>query len=98
MLRINKGEDKHEIEEVKASGFVISDRRLWLTSGRDKLVEEGDLEAAELYATKGTRIPREQAVKFGLLKKKRAAKKAPPGKKGRRKPPSNKEDAKPSDK
>ena len=70
------------------TGFVISDRRLWLTEGRDKLVEEGDLEAAELFATEGTRIPRDKAVKFGLLKEKKAAKKAPANREARNLPTS----------
>ena len=61
--------------KVTTASFVISDRRLWLNEKRDKVVEEGDPEAAELYATEGTRIPRDAAEKFGLVKKKKAAKK-----------------------
>ena len=83
MLRINKGKNMKEL-----ANFFISDRRLWLTAGRDKLVEEGDLEAAELYATEGTRIPREQAIKFGLVQEKKTEKKAPANKGGKK--PSNK--------
>ena len=79
-----------EIEEVKASSFVISDRRLWLTAGRDKLVEEGDLEAAELYATKGTRIPREQAHEVWPGQEKESCEESPGHHQGRRKKPSNK--------
>lgn len=56
--------------------FYISDRRLYLTADKSKVVEEGDLEARFLYATEGTRIPAADAIRFGLVKSEKAAPKS----------------------
>lgn len=43
------------------------DRKLWLTAGRDRVVEDGDPAAAFLYATPGQRVPREEAERLGAV-------------------------------
>lgn len=46
---------------------VIAEERLWLTAGRDRVVAEGDEEAAFLFAGVGQRIPWADAVRYGLI-------------------------------
>ena len=46
----------------------IADERLWLTGDKTEVVKDGDPKAATLYASPGTRIPEEAAVRFGLVK------------------------------
>lgn len=58
-----------EVVKPEDEGFVpkiVVDRRLWLTADRERLVEDGDPEAAFLFATPGKRIPRDQAERYGL--------------------------------
>ena len=50
------------------------DRRLWLTAGKDRVVEDGDPEAAFLLGSAGEEITDDEADRLGLGKK--AAKKA----------------------
>lgn len=45
---------------------MIADRRLWLTADRERVVEEGDPEAAFLFATPGKEISDADAEKYGL--------------------------------
>lgn len=67
-LKIITLKDKEKtMEVVEGAKFVIADRRLYLTADRKSVVEHGDLKAAFLYATPGTRIPLEAAYAFGLL-------------------------------
>jgi hypothetical protein len=48
------------------------DRRLWLTADGKRVVEDGDPDAAILYATPATLVPMGEAQKYGLVPKKRA--------------------------
>lgn len=45
---------------------VVADRRLYLTADKARIVEEGDAEAAYLFATPGTPISQEDVTRFGL--------------------------------
>ena len=49
------------------------DRTLWLTAGRDRVVEDGDPEAAFLLGTAGKEIPDAEAERLGLVGKPKAA-------------------------
>jgi hypothetical protein len=49
------------------SEVVIADARLWFTAGKDRLVADGDPDAASLFSTPGKRIPRAEAERFGLV-------------------------------
>jgi hypothetical protein len=42
-----------------------ADRKLWLTDGRDELVEDGDPRAAFLYCTEGKMIEEAEARSLG---------------------------------
>ena len=46
----------------------IADERLWLTEDKTEVVKDGNPKAATLYASVGTRIPEEAAIRFGLVK------------------------------
>ena len=46
---------------------VIAEERLWLTADRDRVVKEGDDEAAFLLVGVGQRIPWADAVRYGLV-------------------------------
>jgi hypothetical protein len=46
------------------------DERLWLTADRERVVRDGDPEAAFLFATPGKRISAEDAKRYGLVGKK----------------------------
>ena len=48
--------------------FYIADERLWLTEDKTEVVKDGNPKAATLYASPGTRIPEEAAIRFGLVK------------------------------
>ena len=48
--------------------FYIATERLWLTGDKTEVVKDGDPKAATLYASVGTRIPEEAAIRFGLVK------------------------------
>lgn len=63
-------------EPEETGDKVTIDRRLWLTKDRDRVVEDGDPEAASLYSTPGKRVPREEAEALGVVKpqRKQAAK------------------------
>lgn len=54
----------------------IAAQRLYLNADKSKLVGEGSLEAAFLYATEGDEIPGEMAEQFGLVDGALPAKKA----------------------
>lgn len=46
---------------------LVADRRLFLTADKTRVVEEGDAEAAYLFATPGSPIALEDATRYGLL-------------------------------
>jgi hypothetical protein len=71
--------------------MVRLDRTLWLTAEKDRVVEDGDLEAAHLYGNPGHAVPRAEAEKLGALPKEEAKPKAAPK-------PANKMAPKPEDK
>lgn len=56
----------NELQEV--SEWVESEDRIWLTADRDRLVADGDPEAASLFTTPGKRISRADAIRYGLVK------------------------------
>lgn len=43
-----------------------SDRKLWLTADRNRVVEDGDPDAAFLLAVRGDEIDAETAQRYGL--------------------------------
>lgn len=45
---------------------LVADRRLFLTADKARVVEEGDAEAAYLFATPGSPIAPEDAARYGL--------------------------------
>jgi hypothetical protein len=47
----------------------VTDRRLWLTADRERVVEDGDPEAASLLASRGKALPDEVARRYGLTGK-----------------------------
>jgi hypothetical protein len=51
--------------EPDNTGNVEIDRTLWLTAEQDALVEDGDPQAAFLWATAGKRMPKAEAEEFG---------------------------------
>lgn len=57
-LKIDRGE--------KPRGAMVSDRRLYLTAGKDEVVEDGDARASFLFATPGYEIPAGEVERFGL--------------------------------
>ncbi len=56
---------KPESETVE---WVTATETLWLTVDRDRLVVDGDPEAAFLFTTPGKRISLDDARQYGLLK------------------------------
>lgn len=49
------------------------DRKLWLTADRDKVVEDGDPEAAFLLGAEGATVPDDEAERLGLTGSKQKA-------------------------
>lgn len=45
-----------DINRSTGRGTVVADRKLWLTAGKDRLVEDGDPDAAFLWATPGKKV------------------------------------------
>ena len=72
-----------------------ADRKLYLTADRDRVVEEGDPEAAFLFATPGKEISHADAEKYGL---KPAAKPAAKAEEKEAAPTDNKQAAAPANK
>ena len=50
-----------------SSGGWVADRKLFLTADETRVVEETDPEAATLWITPGKVVPRDQALKLGLM-------------------------------
>lgn len=50
-------------------GNITVDRRLWLTADRERVVEDGDPEAAFLLAAPGQTVSETQAERYGLVPK-----------------------------
>ena len=44
------------------------DRKLWLTPDKDRVVEDGDPEAAFLLGNEGTEVSDDEAERLGLIK------------------------------
>ena len=69
--------------------FYIADERLWLTEDKTEVVKDGNPKASTLYASVGTRIPEEAAIRFGLVKDgKEKEMKAKSGKKAAKRAPN----------
>lgn len=45
---------------------MIADRRLWLDAARERVVEDGDPEAAFLLAAPGDELPADVVERYGL--------------------------------
>ena len=73
------------------------DRTLWLTADRDRVVEEGDPEAAYLLGTAGKEIPDDEAKRLGLSGKSKTSEAAPAEEK-ESEPADNKQAAAPANK
>ena len=71
-----------------------ADRKLYLTADRTRVVEEGDPEAAFLFATPGKEISDADAEKYGL----KPAKPAAPAEEKEAAPADNKQAAAPANK
>lgn len=56
----------NEVNEVSES--VELGETLWLADDRESVVAEGDPTAAHLLGTKGKRLSREEAERYGLVK------------------------------
>lgn len=55
-------------EHDMASGEMVTvDRKVWLTADKERVVDDGDPQAAILYATPGMQVPRREAERYGLL-------------------------------
>jgi enoyl-CoA hydratase/carnithine racemase len=50
-----------------ASDDYIPTSRLWLTADCDRVVPEGDPDAAFLFAIPGRSVPRAEALRYGLI-------------------------------
>jgi hypothetical protein len=56
----------------------IVDRKLWLTADKERVVEDGDPDAAFLFAGEGDEVSDEDAKRYGLKAKAKPADKAAP--------------------
>jgi hypothetical protein len=64
-----------KVEKVsETSSSVVLGETLWLTADRDRVVPEGDPEAAFLLGTAGKRVAVEEAERLGLIKAGKAKK------------------------
>lgn len=63
-LVIQTQEDMGQVEMIRL------DRKLWLTAEKDRVVEDGDIEAAFLYGPEGYLVPKDEAKQLGALPKK----------------------------
>ena len=51
--------------EENVMSKITVDRRLWLTADKDALVEDGDPQAAFLWAVEGREMPKNEADRLG---------------------------------
>jgi hypothetical protein len=58
------------LRDAKEKPMWISDRRLFLTADKGRVVEDGDVEARFLLVGQGGELPMAQAERYGLLKPK----------------------------
>lgn len=65
------------IENESVEHWVETKEALWLTADRERLVPEGDPEAAFLFASAGKRVSREDAERYGLVGKRGRKAEAP---------------------
>jgi hypothetical protein len=45
------------------------DERLWYTADKERVVQEGDVDAASLFCVPGDEVPKAEAQRLGLLEK-----------------------------
>lgn len=57
---------KEQSEMQKKEKSITADRRLFLDATRERVVEDGDADAAFLLATPGKRIPGDEVERLGL--------------------------------
>lgn len=48
------------------AGAWEADRRLWLTADRERVVEDGDPEAAFLFCTRGVQLTAAEVQRYGV--------------------------------
>lgn len=58
-------------EKNETTATVTVGERLWLTADRERLVADGDPDAAYLFATPGQAVSRDEAERYRLVKKTR---------------------------
>lgn len=66
----------------------VTDRKLWLTADRERVVEDGDPEAAHLLASKGKELPADVVKRYGLDKPAKKQVAGPPADKALKTPTS----------
>lgn len=81
---------RQQQEAKEIQGAIISDRRLWLTKGRDHVVEDGDPAARFLLAGPGSMVSKAEAERLGLTVVNGAVKAKPKPKDKARKKPEDK--------
>ena len=55
------------IEKVPNEEQIILTEKLWLTADQNRVVQDGDPDAAFLLGTPGKKIPKSEAARLGLL-------------------------------
>jgi hypothetical protein len=58
---------KHDDPGEARTGLVEVKQRLWLNADRTQVVADGDPDAAFLYALPGWSVPRDEAIRYGLV-------------------------------
>src|SRR4051812_9447526 len=66
---------KFDVKSETASN-VVTGERLWLNAEKDRVVRDGDPDAAYLLAAPGDSIPRADAERYGLVAKEKGTKPA----------------------
>jgi hypothetical protein len=64
------------LTEVEMPSKYTTDRKLWLTADRERVVEDGDPDAAFLLASKGKELDAATVERYGLEPKKQGGKPA----------------------
>jgi hypothetical protein len=59
--------------------IVVANERLWLTADRERVVKDGDPDAAFLLCAEGNELPRVDAERYGLVGGKKQAAAKPKG-------------------
>lgn len=55
-------------EQREVRDYVIAEERLYLTPDRERVVRPDDPDARFLFASEGSEILREEAIRYGLVK------------------------------